>query len=52
MAHACNPSHSGGRDQGDYGSRPTGASSPAPILKISNIKKGWRSGPFLGSMKL
>jgi hypothetical protein len=40
MAHTCNPSHSGGRDQEDYGSKLAQAhSSQDPISKISN-KKG------------
>jgi hypothetical protein len=38
-AHACNSSHSGGRDQEDQGSKPAQASSlRAPILEIPNTK--------------
>jgi hypothetical protein len=39
MAHACNPSYSGGRDQEDRGLKPAWASSSRdPILK-NNITK-------------
>jgi hypothetical protein len=42
VAHACNPSYSGGRDQEDHGSKPAQAnSSPDPNLKKPIIKKGW-----------
>jgi hypothetical protein len=49
VAHACNPTCSGGRDQEDRGSKPPRAnSSRASILKISitkkKKKKGWWSG--------
>jgi hypothetical protein len=41
MAHACNPSYSGGRDQEDYGSKPAWATrSQDPILKKPITKKG------------
>jgi hypothetical protein len=34
VAHACNPSYSGGRDQEDHGLKPTRANSSArPYLK-------------------
>jgi hypothetical protein len=34
VAHACNPSHSGGRDQEDFGSKPAQANSSArPYLE-------------------
>jgi hypothetical protein len=40
MAHTCNPSYSGGRDQKDQGSNPDWAnSSQDPILK-KHHKKG------------
>jgi hypothetical protein len=38
VAHACNPSYSGDRDQEDWGSKPD------PILKKPIAKKGWWSG--------
>jgi hypothetical protein len=45
VAHACNPSHSGGRDQEEHGSKPAQPnSSRDPISKISIVKKGWRNG--------
>jgi hypothetical protein len=45
VAHACNPSYSGGRDQEDHGLKPAQEnSSQDPILKIPNTKKGWQSG--------
>jgi hypothetical protein len=38
VAHVCNPSYSGGRDQEDHGSKPAGAnSSTRPYLKIKAI---------------
>jgi hypothetical protein len=37
VAHTCNPSYSGGRDQEDHGSRAD--SLRHPIWKISNTKK-------------
>jgi hypothetical protein len=40
VAHTCNPSYSGGRDQEDSSSEPAQAnSSQNPILKISITKK-------------
>jgi hypothetical protein len=40
VAHTCNPSYSGGRDQEDPGWRPVGAnSSPDPILKNPSQKR-------------
>jgi hypothetical protein len=45
VAHVCNPSYSGGRDQEDCGLKPAQEnSSRDPILKIPNTKKGWWSG--------
>jgi hypothetical protein len=46
MAHACNPSRSGGKDQKDHGSKPAQENSlQDPISKIPNIcthtKMGW-----------
>jgi hypothetical protein len=39
MAHACSPSHSGGRDQEDDGSKPAWADSlKDPILKSPSQK--------------
>jgi hypothetical protein len=41
VAHAYNPSYSGGRDQKDLGSKPAQAnSSRDPTLKKPNTKKG------------
>jgi hypothetical protein len=41
VAHACNPSYSGGRDQKNGGSKPAqGNSSPDPSLKKLITKKG------------
>jgi hypothetical protein len=41
VAHACNPSYSGGRDQEDRGSRPALAnSSQDPILEKTISNKG------------
>jgi hypothetical protein len=46
MAHAYNPSYSGGRDQEDLGLKPTQANSLwDPISKIASTKKGWWSDP-------
>jgi hypothetical protein len=40
VAHTCNPSYLGGRDQEDQGSKPVWAnSSQDPILKKPNRKK-------------
>jgi hypothetical protein len=40
VAHTCNPSYSGGRDQGDHSSRPASANSSGdPILKKNITKK-------------
>jgi hypothetical protein len=42
VAHACNPSYSGGRDQEDHDSKPAWAkSSQDPILKKPITKRGW-----------
>jgi hypothetical protein len=45
MAHACNPSYSGGRDQEDPGSKPVRANSlKKTYLKNTQYKKkGWWS---------
>jgi hypothetical protein len=41
VAHSCNPSYLGGRDQEDCISKPAGAnSSQDPILKTPSQKKG------------
>jgi hypothetical protein len=41
VAHACNPSYSGGRDQEDPGSKPARENSlQGPILKIPITKIG------------
>jgi hypothetical protein len=41
VAHACNPSYSGGRDQEDQGSKPAQAnSSQDSILKNTHHEKG------------
>jgi hypothetical protein len=40
VAHACNPSYSGGRDQKDHGSKPARANRwRDSITKISNMKR-------------
>jgi hypothetical protein len=40
MAHACNPSYSGGRDQEDRGSKPAWVSSSLDLIsKITITKK-------------
>jgi hypothetical protein len=44
VAHSCNPSYSGDRDQEDWGlSQSQEDSSGDHILKIFNTKKGWQS---------
>jgi hypothetical protein len=44
VAHTCNPSYSGGRDQEDHSLKPARAnSSHDSILKIPHAKKGWQS---------
>jgi hypothetical protein len=41
VAHTCNPSYSGGRDQEGHGSKPAGAnSSLTPYLEKPFTKKG------------
>jgi hypothetical protein len=41
VAHACNPSYSGGRDQGDHGSKlPQANSLKDPSLKKTHHRKG------------
>jgi hypothetical protein len=45
VAHTCNPSYLGGRDQENLGLKPAQANaSQDPILKILITKKGWWSG--------
>jgi hypothetical protein len=45
VAHACNPSYSGGRDQKDHGLKLAWANSSwDPLLKKPFTKKGWWSG--------
>jgi hypothetical protein len=45
VAHACNPSYWGGRDQEDSGSKPTWANSSKRLyLEKPFTKKGWWSG--------
>jgi hypothetical protein len=42
VAHTCNPSYSGGRDQKDSGSKAAWANSSLdPISEVTNAKKGW-----------
>jgi hypothetical protein len=42
VAHTCNPSYSGGRDQEDHGSKPAWTnSSQDPILKTPITQKDW-----------
>jgi hypothetical protein len=44
VAHACNPSYTGGRDQEDLGSKPAWANSLRdPIWKTPNQKQVWWS---------
>jgi hypothetical protein len=44
VAHVCNPSYSGGRDQEDRSSKPARANNSArPYLEKSFTKKGWWS---------
>jgi hypothetical protein len=44
VAHACNPSNSGGRDEEDCGLKPTWANSLRdPVSKNTQPKKGWWS---------
>jgi hypothetical protein len=40
VAHACNPSYSGGRDQEDHSSKPSWANNLRPYLEKSFTKKG------------
>jgi hypothetical protein len=48
VAHTCNPSHSGGRDQEDYGLKLAQANgSRDPILK-NPITKNWAGGVVQG----
>jgi hypothetical protein len=45
VAHACNPTYSGGRDQEDRGLKPPQANSSwDPTLKNRSQKQGWWSG--------
>jgi hypothetical protein len=45
VAHACNPSYSGGKDQEDHGLRPAQANiSRDPISKNPITKQGWYYG--------
>jgi hypothetical protein len=42
VAHVCNPSYSGSRDQEDQSWKPTQANGPQDrILKILDTNKGW-----------
>jgi hypothetical protein len=42
VAHTCNPSYSGGRDQEDHGSKPARANSSGdPTSKKPFTKTGW-----------
>jgi hypothetical protein len=45
VAHACNPSYSGGRDQEDHHWKPApGTQIGDPILKKPITKRGWQKG--------
>jgi hypothetical protein len=45
VAHTCNPSYSGSRDQDDCSSKPAQAKFAKPYLeKQKSQKKGWWSG--------
>jgi hypothetical protein len=49
VAHACNPSYIGGRDQEDHGSKPAQANSSwDSISKISNTKRAGRVAQGIG----
>jgi hypothetical protein len=49
VAHACNPSYSGGRDQKDHGLKPAQAnSSQDPILKKTFTKRAGRVAQDVG----
>jgi hypothetical protein len=49
VAHVCNPSYLGGRDQEDHGSKPIWEnSSQDPILKKTNTKEGCTGGVAQG----
>jgi hypothetical protein len=49
VAHTCNPSYSGGRDQEDRGSKPAQInSSRDPISKKPFKQKGWLSDSSTG----
>jgi hypothetical protein len=51
MAHACNPSYSGGRDQEDRGSKPAWVSSSLDLIsKITITKK--REGGLVEWLKV
>jgi hypothetical protein len=39
VAHTCNPSYSGGRDQEDHGSKPAQAKSSQDLLKKKTFTK-------------
>jgi hypothetical protein len=41
VAHACNPSYSGGRDQEDQGLKPAWASSSRDPISKTPITKNW-----------
>jgi hypothetical protein len=45
VAHACNPSYSGGSAQEDFVLKPawTNSSCSRPYLKKTHHKKGWQS---------
>jgi hypothetical protein len=52
MAHSCNPSYSGGRDQEYQNSKPAQANrSRDPILKKPFTKKGWWSAQSVGRVQ-
>jgi hypothetical protein len=44
VAHACNPSYSGGRDQGDHGSKPAQANSSGDLISKKKKKKNHKKG--------
>jgi hypothetical protein len=49
VAHICNPSYSGGREQEYQGLKPAWANSLRdPILKKPITKKGWWNGSRIG----
>jgi hypothetical protein len=56
VAHACNPSYPGGRDQKDHGSKPAWGNSLRDLISKIHKRKRKRNGsscksPYLASMR-